>query len=240
MVYWRKLYTCLYMWQVCLSMTPGRGIEMLMTIRSRFLAGLKSASKIESDLVKGQAKGSWRTKRVSNSFEDWMVWDQRGNIWDRFCCWEISKLDWWLWMLEGSLRLCSMDFNHCASAFICTRIKYAIQWLTCHSLVMKILNRQWSDNKTRKSKNRYVTKKCWQHSTRSLFGSIYITFVTFMLSWSEMVSMFHPPGDKFTVPKAPMCLPATPTQRPNKPWKPRNPTWETIFRIPIVCAAYIV
>jgi hypothetical protein len=57
-----------------LSMTPGRGIEMLMTIRSRFLAGLKSASKIESDLVKGQAKGSWRTKRVSNSFEDWMVW----------------------------------------------------------------------------------------------------------------------------------------------------------------------
>jgi len=58
MVYWRKLYTCLYMWQVCLSMTPGRGIEMLMTIRSSFLAGLKSASKIESDLVKGQAKGS--------------------------------------------------------------------------------------------------------------------------------------------------------------------------------------
>jgi hypothetical protein len=39
-------------------MTPGQGIEMLMTIRSSFLAGLKSASKIESDLVKGQAKGS--------------------------------------------------------------------------------------------------------------------------------------------------------------------------------------
>jgi hypothetical protein len=57
-VYWRTLYTCLYMWQVCLLMNPGQGIEMLMTIRASFLAGLKSASKIESDLVKGQAKGS--------------------------------------------------------------------------------------------------------------------------------------------------------------------------------------
>jgi hypothetical protein len=39
-------------------MTPGQGIEMLMTIKSSFLAGLKSAPKIESGLVKGQAKGS--------------------------------------------------------------------------------------------------------------------------------------------------------------------------------------
>lgn len=69
MVYWRTLYTCLYMWQVCLSISPGRGIEMLMTIRSRLLSGLKSASKIESDLVKGQAKGSRRTRWVSKSFE---------------------------------------------------------------------------------------------------------------------------------------------------------------------------
>lgn len=151
MVYWRTLYTCLYMWQVCLSMTPGQGIGMLMTIRSSFLAGLKSASKIESDLVKGQAKVSWRTKCVSKSFEDWMVWDHRGKIWDRFCCWGMSKSDWWLWLLGGSLRVCSMDFNHCASAFICTRIKYAIQWLTCHSLVIIILNRQWSDNNKTKS-----------------------------------------------------------------------------------------
>jgi hypothetical protein len=70
MIYWRTLYSCLYMWQVCLSMPRGQGIEMLMTIRSSFLAGLKSASKIESDLVKGQAQGSGRTKCVSKSFED--------------------------------------------------------------------------------------------------------------------------------------------------------------------------
>ena len=57
MVYWRTLYTCLYTWQVCLSLTPGQGIEMLMTIRSSFFASLKSASNIESDLAKGQAEG---------------------------------------------------------------------------------------------------------------------------------------------------------------------------------------
>lgn len=61
-----------------------------------------------------------------------------------------------------------------------------------------------------------------------------------MLSWSEMVSYVSLAKWQIHSAQSPY-VPASHTDPTTKrPWKPRKPSWETIFRIPIVCAAYIV